>query len=303
MVVLVILGVVVIGVFGLVTQQNKAYHSEEATIDMQMNNRVAMDRLVYFIRMAGFGCQENIDHGVSGFTHIINATNNTNAPDSLTLVSGLRKVGIVDDGDGTTDESFTTTTIPVLMDDGRPLSAFFNDSTKECFYLSPASSRGFFIIASGGVDDTNKTLTKVGSSLKVREGNTVYAVRAYTLAINNGNLTINENTGGGNQTYAENIEDLQFQYGWDADNDGKISTAEWVNNPAGNEDRVRAVKIFILARSGKPDRDFIDLHDDNGAMAGKQYTIADHTITLNSSSEHFHRYLVETTVFIRNLNL
>jgi hypothetical protein len=72
--------------------------------------------------------------------------------------------------------------------------------------------------------------------------------------------------------------------------------------PAGSEGQVRAVRVQILARSGQPDRDYVDLHDDDGATAGKQYIIADHTITLNSSTEHYHRYLVETIVFIRNLN-
>ena len=314
MVVLAILGIVVVGVLGLVTRQNKAYHSEEAIIDMQMNNRVAMDRIVYFIRMAGFGCQANIGSGVSGFTHVVTATNNNNAPDSLTLVSGLRKVGVVDDGDATANETFTTAIIPILMDDGRPLSDFFNDSTKKYFYLSPAISKGFLTIASGGVNNgsTPKTLTNNGGSVNVTEGDNVYAVRAYTLAVNSGNLTINENTGAGNLVYAENIEDLQFKYGWDADNNGRITTGEWVDDPSGNEDLVRAVKVYLLTRSGQPDRDFTDLHDDDAATAGKQYTIADHTITLDSDEtngfnsafdHHYHRYLVETTVLIRNLDL
>ena len=306
MVVMTILGVVVVGVLGLVTRQNKAYHSEEAIIDMQMNNRVALDRIVYLIRMAGFGCQANISNGVNGFTSVINATNSNSAPDSLTLVSGLRKVGIVDNDNDPTNGSFsktTTTVIPVKMDGSLTFTDYFNDSNKRYFYISPAISKGFLTVASGGVDDTHKKLTKNGASITIREGNNVYAVRAYTLAINSGNVTINENTGGGNQIYVENIEDLQFQYGWDQNGDGQFDpNSEWADDPSGNEDQVRAVKVYLLARSGQPDRDFIDLHDDDAATAGKQYTIADHTITLNSSSEHFHHYLAEATVLIRNLN-
>jgi prepilin-type N-terminal cleavage/methylation domain-containing protein len=306
MVVMTILGVVVVGVLGLVTRQNKAYHSEESIIDMQMNARVAMDRIVHIIRMAGFGCQKNISNGVNGFTTVITATNNTTAPDSLTVVSGLRKVGVVDNDNDPTNGSFsktTTTVIPVKMDGSLTFTDYFNDSNKRYFYISPAISKGFFTVTSGGVDDTNKKLTKTGGGITIREGNNVYAVRAYTLAINSGNVTINENTGGGNQIYVENIEDLQFQYGWDQNGDGQFDpNSEWADDPSGNEDQVRAVKVYLLARSGQPDRDFIDLHDDDAATAGKQYTIADHTITLNSSSEHFHHYLAEATVLIRNLN-
>jgi len=313
MVVLAILGIVVVGVLGLVTRQNKAYHSEEAIIDMQMSNRVAMDRLTHLIRMAGFGCQENISNGVNGFTTVIAATNNNNAPDSLTLVSGLRRVGVIDNDNDPTNVSYpktTTTTIPIVMDDSRPVSDFFNDTNKQYFYISPAISKGFLTIAGGGAGAS--TLTKTGGNITVNEGDIIYTVKAYTLAINSGNLTINENTGAGNQVYAENFEDLQFQYGWDANADGRITAAEWVDAiPAGSEDKVRAVRIQILARSGQPDRDFFDLHDDNGATAGKQYIIADHSITLDTNENngfnsafdhHYHRYLVETIVFIRNLN-
>jgi prepilin-type N-terminal cleavage/methylation domain-containing protein len=311
MVVLAILGIIVVGVLGLVTRQNKAYHSEEAIIDMQMSNRVAMDRFTHLVRMAGFGCQENISNGVNGLTTAITATNNNNAPDSLIIVSGLRKVGVIDDGDGTAGETLTTTVIPIGMDESRPLSDFFDDSNKQYFYISPAISKGFLTISSGGVDGTNKTLTKTGGNVTVNEGDNVYTVKAYTLAINSGNLTINENTGAGNQVYAENFEDLQFQYGWDANNNGAIDTSEWVDNPAGSEGQVRAVRIQILARSAQPDRDFFDLHDGDGATAGKQYIIADHSITLDTNEgngfnsafdHHYHRYLVETIVFIRNLN-
>jgi prepilin-type N-terminal cleavage/methylation domain-containing protein len=311
MVVLAILGIVVVGVLGLVTRQNKAYHSEEAIIDMQMSNRVAMDRLTHLVRIAGFGCQQNISNGVNGFTTVITATNNNNAPDSLIIISGLRKIGVIDDGDGTAGETFTTTVIPIVMDDSRPLSDFFNDSNKQYFYISPAISKGFLTIAGDGVNDTNKTLTKISGNITLNEGDNVYTVKAYTLAINSGNLTINENTGAGNQVYAENFEDLQFQYGWDANNNGAIDTSEWVDNPAGSEGQVRAVRIQILARSSQPDRDFFDLHDDDGATAGKQYIIADHSITLDTNEtngfnsafdHHYHRYPVETIVFIRNLN-
>lgn len=324
MVVLVILALIVVGVFSVVITQNKAYHSEEDIIDMQMNSRVAMNRITRLIRMAGFGCQENISSGINGFTTVITATNSSAGPDTLTLVSGYRRVGVVTDttdadGDGTdtpNEEYPPSTTIKVTTDRGS-LSTYFDDTdppnSKKYFYISPASSKGFLTIASGGVDDTNKTLTKNGGKITVHEGDIVYTVKAYTISIKlpaeysnpkppGPNLVIDENTGGNRQDFAENIEDLQFQYGWDVNGDGRITASEWVDNPAGSEDQVRAVRIQILARSAQPDRDFIDLHDDDGATAGKQYTIADHSITLNSNSEHFHRYLTETIVFIRNLN-
>ena len=333
MVVLAILGIVVVGVLGLVTRQNKAYHSEEAIIDMQMNNRVAMDRIVYFIRMAGFGCRGNISatnpitvNASTSFNTVITATNNSTSSDTLTIISGLRRVGVVTDindadGDGndTSNEKFPpSTTIQVTMDPNAP--DFDDGSTypyKRYFYVSPASSRNFLTIANGGVNNsTNTILTKEGGSIIVYEGNIVYTVRPYTIRLytdSQGISCLGIDDGSGIKSFAENIEDLQFQYGWDQDGDGQFDpNSEWADDPSGNEDQVRAVKIYLLARSTHPDRDFTDLHDDDAATAGKQYTIADHTITLDSDEtngfnsafdHHYHRYLVETTVLIRNLNL
>ena len=328
MVVLAILGIVVVGVLGLVTQQNKNYHSEEAIIDLQMNNRVAMDRLVHLIRMAGFGCQGNISstnpiivNGTTSFSTVITATNSSTGPDILTVVSGLRRVGVVTDsndtdGDGidTPDEEYPPSTTIRITTDNNSLSDYFDDSStpyKQYFYISPAISRDFLSISA--ITGTN--LTKIGGSITVTEGDIVYTVRPYTIRLytdSQGILCLGIDDGGGIDSYAENIEDLQFQYGWDANSDGRITAGEWVDDPSGNENLVRAVKVYLLTRSGQPDRDFTDLHDDDAATAGKQYTIADHTITLDSDEtngfnsafdHHYHRYLVETTVLIRNLNL
>ena len=107
---------------------------------------------------------------------------------------------------------------------------------------------------------------------------------------------------------AEGIEDIQFQYGWDADENGWIDPAEYVNDPIGNEDRIRAVRIFILARSVLPDAHYIDLDPD----PNPSYTIADHTINLDTNDangidsdfdHHYHRQLLVETVMVRNGNL
>ncbi len=323
MVVLVILALIVVGVFGVVVIQNKAYHSEEAVIDMQTNAQVALQHISRLIRMAGFGCQENINSGnpiqvdaSTSFSTVITATNLNNAPDSLTVVSGLRRVGIIDDGDSIPNEELITTTIPISRDDSsKPLSDFFDDSTtpyKQYFYIFPSISNTFLSIS--GLNTTS--ITKTGTdTITVNEGYIVYSVRPYTIRLytdTQGIPCLGIDDGSGIASYAENIEDLQFQYGWDADNNGSIDTTEWQNAiPAGSEKLVRAVKIYILARSAQPDRDYIDLHDDNTGIAGKQYTLADHTITLDADDsnglnstydQHFHRYLMETTIMVRNLS-
>ena len=199
------------------------------------------------------------------------------------------------------------------MDDNKSPSDCFNDSTKKYFYVSPSPSTEFLSIAAGGVDDTNGTLTKSGSNITVTEDDIIYAVRPYTISLYTDSQNISclgIDDGSGIDSYAENIEDLQFEYGWDADDNGAIDPAEWVDDPSGNEEDVRAIRVHILARSGQFDRDFFDRHDDDGATAGKQYTLADHSITLDTNEgngfnsnfdHHYHRYQIETIVFMRNL--
>jgi type IV pilus assembly protein PilW len=55
---------------------------------------------------------------------------------------------------------------------------------------------------------------------------------------------------------ADGIIDLQAQYGVDNDNDGLISDAEWQATAPGNWNRLRAVRIAVLARSKDFDKDF-----------------------------------------------
>ena len=94
---------------------------------------------------------------------------------------------------------------------------------------------------------------------------------------------------------AEGIEGLQFRFGWDANDNGEIEDAEFVDDPTGNEDEVRAVRIYLLSRTMSPDPNYTD---PNAA-----YTLANHTINLTADDRHYHRQLFEETVMVRNMNL
>jgi hypothetical protein len=94
---------------------------------------------------------------------------------------------------------------------------------------------------------------------------------------------------------AEGIEALQFRFGWDADEDGEIEDAEFVDDPAGFEDSVRAVRIYLLSRTLSVDPAFTD--------PNSAYTLANHTVTLSDDERKYHRQLFVETVMVRNLNL
>ena len=77
---------------------------------------------------------------------------------------------------------------------------------------------------------------------------------------------------------AEGIEALQFRFGWDVNENGEIEDAEFFDDPTGNEDDVRAVRIYLLSRTLSPDPNYTD---PNAA-----YTLANHTLTLGADDRN-----------------
>jgi len=329
MVVLAILGIVVVGVMGVIISQNKAYYGEEELIDMQLNANVAIDRLSREIRMAGFGCKDNIENGISingtTYTMVLNHTNIDTASDTstsikadqLTVLSALEKVSDIDkDSSGATTYNSSTIFLKTFTDSGgTPYFSSSADDKKYC-YISPSTSQIFFTVTSTNAGNSSIT---VDTTTEVSEYDQIFRLRAYSYLINISSASNMpglyrriENTAA--NEVAEGIEDLQFQFGWDIDGDGTFnptSSGDWKNTLAsGESDKVIAIRIIILAITLHPDREFTDIYDDDSATSGRQYIQADHAITYYPAAsrntpydEHYHRHRLESMVFIRNLNL
>ncbi len=307
MVVLVILAVIVVGVFGVVITQNKAYHSEESIIDMQANAQIALQRISRLVRMTGFGCKDNISSTnqiyvdtTTSFSTVITATNNSTSPDSLTVIIGLTRVGVVDNDNDHTNGSYptntSTATVPIVRDPNiDPLSTLFDTSTssyKHYFYISPADNNDFLSVSAIGTS----SLTNTAGNLTISEGDIVYTVRPYTIRLYTdaqGISCLGIDDGSGIDSCAENIEDLQFQYGADTDNDGHLDTWVDASTSAIPIKAFKAVRVFILARTANPDRK-------NDYTNNNTYILGDRTD--GPFNDHFHRYLLETTIMMRNLN-
>jgi hypothetical protein len=283
-----------------------------------MNGRLAVNYISRYVRMGGFGCYGNIDPSntstsINGYGTVITAVDgSSNAPDELTVVTAARRVGVVDDGDGTPNESFSSiSTIPIgnLVDD---IDDIFDTNKKKYTFLAPCENTNFLTIntVTSGASPTI-TLT---NSIRVEEGAEIFTIKAYTFSLkqpaeysnpkpSGPNLVINENTGANRQEVAENITNLQFQYGWDRNGDGHFDPTdnnEWSNDPGAtsNEADVRAVRIYVLSRSAHPDREYTDR---------KTYKINDATssssaVFIGPFNDGYHRFLLRTTIMIRNLN-
>ena len=98
MVTLVISGLLVSGIVGGYVVQKRSYEDESGMIDMQMNGRLAMDRIAEVIRNAGLGCLDNfppknnedIEGAFANYARVFTADDKNDRPDVLTVVSGRR---------------------------------------------------------------------------------------------------------------------------------------------------------------------------------------------------------------------
>lgn len=101
---------------------------------------------------------------------------------------------------------------------------------------------------------------------------------------------------------AQNIENLQFEYNGDLDDDGQLDGFKpWDSNWTDDEvNRLRQVRIFLLGRT--PNR-FVSV---SGKVPANifHYRRPPVSDSLAASKDDYHRrFLLETTVNIRNLNL
>ena len=317
MVVLVILGIVSIGTITAITSQSKVYHSEEDLIDMQMNARIAMDRISFLLRMNGVNCSDSfgndltsgnlVTHGdvaANPLTAMFTITNNApSTSDQLTLVGAVRYVGYI-------------TSIPannqIILQCNEYPKLEGTVSTKSYIVITPRDENRYQTISAiSSITTTTPTLTLTNSlnSDELAELTAafaagvvidVYQVQAFSIRLVNNSLRIDENISLSSTQLdvADNIQDLQFQYGIDTGSDGQIDS--WVDNPA-DITQIRAVRVFILARTGKIDKEYTDT---------KTYTLAGSTVgpftgtdsTNLNTYKHVHRYLLESTITVRNRN-
>ncbi len=310
MVVLVILSVISIGAITAITGQNKFYHSEEDLIEMQMASKVAMDRISFLVRMAGVGCRDSFGNDLKNgnmatfgnpapdpLTSMFIITNNAvGTPDQLTFAGAVRYVGQI--------TSIPTNDKFIMHCNETPkVSA---TPAKSNIFISPQDDNQFRPITAitSGVNPTvtfAPTLSNIDRNEMVNFLNAspplearVYQVQAFTIRVVTTNsipsLRIDDNidTSGIDLDIIDNVEDLQFQYGFDTDNNGTIETWTDFTNDIAN---IRAVRFFLLLRSANRDREY----NTNGDT--KTYTLAESNLNF---SDNFHRLLVESTVILRN---
>jgi len=302
------LTLVVMGaVFKTFKSQQDSFIIQDQVAAMQQNLRGAMYTLTRDLQLAGY--YTNFDRntrtlnwdargGTEAIRPLIYAGDNVsaagddikNGTDTITIVKAGNEIRRLNPGENATRGGPGTAAIRLtsfdLDGDG---NADLNGDTKRFgllvksdlraadFFEIPEDSAGSDIFPTGGLVNSYST-----GDLLCRVDVILYKVDDQIPARPN-LVRINLGDHSGATTIAENIDNLQFRY--------QLNSGAWTEDPAGNEARIRAVQVFMLARSAHTHRGFTDT---------QTYTMGNGPVTPNDG---FRRKLLCSTVKTRNIGL
>jgi Tfp pilus assembly protein PilW len=281
--------------------QNRSFTAQESVAEVNTQSKIAHDLTSNDIRSAGFGVALDMStEPVNGFTNIITPVDNAAGPDAITVVGGFRKVGSLwptGSAPGVSCASspsvpLGTTTVQIIYDSNIDNSEGPNASDRRFLSIdgidfvevSSCTIGGDNNCGSGSIT-LNKALTQnfplvdTDGDGYCDVGRPVYLVEDITFCVNTTDNTLrrirrNANaascTGIGtslDEVLADNVEDLQFAYAVDADNDGDADDTngngrldDFVNGSAvADPSTIKAVRVNVLARTDRPDPQYRDM--------------------------------------------
>jgi type IV pilus assembly protein PilW len=248
--------IIVAAVYGLYKSHQDSYIVQDEVVAMQQSIRAALDLMARDIRMAGYDPSDSGSFGISDIRlKDINGNLDTAGYGTLSVRVDLDENGAVDTGETMSYAmfDFADSSADVLLDLGR------DDG--------------------GGQQPVAENIDAIG----------------FAFAFDSNGDDLLDTTGGGNIIWAMDTDnDNQLDVSLDTDDDGDIDTGD---NPAGtaitpvDTDRIRAVRVWILARTGR---------DDNSYGDSSTYVVANKRITPN---DNYRRRLLETNILCRNMGL
>lgn len=203
--------------------QERTYTVLDQVAEMQQNVRVAMSQMTKDIRMAGYGGDMLSVFGhVNGFSDVITLGSN-----AITVVLA--------DQVGTLKQSASKGAQQLKATNSR----VFNLDKKKYLCLNGLNN----YLVQSVVDDTIMLTAPLTEGHPIHQP--VYLVKAisYYLGVSGAKTVLrrNENTGGGGQPVADNIEGLEFTY---FDTNG---------NATSNSPDIRMVRVVVTARTSMTD--------------------------------------------------
>lgn len=252
---------IIIGALVLVfTSQSKMSVSEEEILSLQMNLRVATERLSNAFSHAGFGCYDSFQDGntISGIDPEGNSTHVSSfiydienkeslLRDSVIVTYGFKKIGTI--------ASFNMSNRTITLENIPKLSPSTDNKFKNYITFFPLMDGNVFY----NVTNVNGSTLTFTVFPPVEQGYDVFMVSPVRLKI--ADISTTDRFGNAiskpvlylqnfayhssdNWTVAENIEDMQFQYSIDGN--------QWFDEFSTDLQNIRKVRFWLLGRAENP---------------------------------------------------
>lgn len=285
MIAIVITALATAAVYSTFIIQQRSFTSQDQVAETQVSSKIAFDMIVNDIRNAGFGYPADKPN-INGFTDSItdNDSGSNSGPDTVTLVGGFRQIATL-----SADAVVGQNQISISYSG----SNFFNLTTRNFISIDGLDFAQITncIIPTGSTDcaSSNPLTLDRGINRPFPTGRPVYLVENVTYQINAGNLQ--RVTSSDTDTIANNIDDLQFAYGIDTDDDGAVNS--YVDNFQSTE-KVITVRVSLLARTANQDQTL--------APSTKPYFSTGITLENNNTpdTDRFRRRIWSMDVALRN---
>lgn len=304
--------VLMAGIFRTFKSQQDSYVVQDQVAAMQQNLRGAMYLLTRDIQMAGYYTNAERKTHAMDWDDLDNDNNTTTATEAIrTLIFGRTNVNAVG------DEIKDNTDLIVIIKagaEGRALTAGEGASsttgriTLNDFDLDGdgtvdlnTSGKKFGILVKQDLHtadffEVNSTTSPIippgGLADDYEQGDLIYRADIIIYRVSDEDpgrpCLVRKNLGSNNNHYevvAENIDNMQIRY--------QLNDGTWVDNPAGNQARVRAVQIFLLARTANTQRGYRDTNMYN--LPGDNQ--------LTNPNDSYRRKLFSSIVKTRNIGL
>jgi prepilin-type N-terminal cleavage/methylation domain-containing protein len=199
--------------------QQKTYTVQDQVAEMQQNVRTVIGQMTKEIRMAGYGGDIlSIFGNINGFTNIITPASNT-----ITI--------ILADQVGVLKQNTAKGTIQLKVTNAR----IFNTDKKKYLCLNGLNN----YLVQGVTEDTIILAAPLTEGHPINQRVSLVKAISYYLGLSGAKTVLrrNENTGGGGQPLADNIESLEFSY---FDTNGDLTA---------NPSDIRMVKMTVTART------------------------------------------------------
>jgi len=259
---LAISAVLIAGIYRMFIHQQKSYATQEQVADMQQNVRVAINRMLREIRMAGYGGKNDNIAGVNdiitkfgdvnAYTNVITPENDVIQDgithDRITVVAAYEQIGTLK-----ADANAGDNTITVEYLNSSPFTT--KNSRKK--YLCIDGRNNYEI----DIDNVSGKQVPLKAGVTLLENHLkdepVFLVKAITYGLKKDGSGIpilyrNENTGGGGQPVAEYIESLDFLY--------TLTDGTQTDSP-GDPKEIRGVTVNITARTENKDPELAKVGD------------------------------------------